>query len=87
MDKYIVVNLNLFTYNHSIFIIKNKETHSLGNYTLEELPAALLHSCEQENEYNVKISGNKQFIEEFINSIKEEEIKKYSKNKIEIEVI
>lgn len=87
MDKYIVVNLNLFTYNHSLFVIKDRETHKIGNYTLEDLPKAVLQACASENEYHVKISGNKDFLADFINVIKEEEIKQYSTNRIEIEVI
>lgn len=87
MDNYIVVNFNMFTLNHSIFLIKNKETYKIGTYTLNDLPAALVYNCAKENEYNVKISGNKQYLEEFVNMVGAEEARQYSENKIKIEVI
>ena len=87
MDNYIVVNFNMFTLNHSIFLIKNKETFKIGAYTLEDLPAALVYNCAKENEYNVKISGNKQYLDEFISMVSAEEALQYSENRIRIEVI
>ena len=41
MDNYIVINMNLFTLNHSVYVIESGKCREAGNYTIENLPEAI----------------------------------------------
>lgn len=87
MDNCLLVNINLFSLNHSIILLKEDSAHSFGLFSYEDLPKAIINYSKDYEAYKVKIAGGKAYAEGLIAGIKEEEIKVYNSNKLEIEVI
>ena len=88
MDKYIIIVINLFARNSDIFVSNDTESPSfVGSYTLEELPKIVVDLAHAENVYKVKIAGANKFSQLIEFGIEQNEMTKYSENKIKVEVI
>lgn len=87
MDSKIACNVELFDTHFNVFVYKN------GFITQKRIPAANAHAglielCHQEQIYNLSLSGNKKFLDGFIEEIYSAETTLYGKTgKINIEVI
>lgn len=88
MDKYIIVNINMFARENKVFIISaNKDIMQVGAYTIEQLPeiiSSLAYECDI---YNVKIFGGTKYGQLLEQGIEKTENLKYNERKIKIEVI
>lgn len=87
MDNCILVNVNLFNMEHSIFIITDEGIKSYGTATYANLPSILIGLSQDMGINNIKLAGNSQYAFNLVNEIKEHEMNLYSENKINIEVI
>ena len=62
MDKYIIIQLNMFVNANTVLITdSNNITENIGTYTLEEMPGVITALTHERNIYQVKISGNSMF--------------------------
>lgn len=88
MNKYIVVNLNMFAKENQVFIVSpNEDTFQIGVYTIEQLPKALLKLAYDQDIYNIRIAGNSKYSKLVEFGIEQAEITKYNERKINVEVI
>lgn len=88
MDKFILINLNMFTLNHQVFFANGDTGMStLGAFPLEQLPAVIDQATDGADTNKVRIIGNESYAENLIELVKSYELRKYSKNIIDIEVI
>lgn len=87
MDNYIIINMNLFTLNHSVYVIENGKSREAGNYSIENLPEAICIIAYAENIYKVKILGGAKYSQLIEFGIGSMEMRKYNERKIEVEVI
>ena len=88
MDKYIIIQLNMFVNANTVLITdSNNITENIGTYTLEEMPGVITALTHERNIYQVKISGNSMFSQLIEYGIGASEMAKYNERKIEIEVI
>lgn len=90
-EKYLVINLNLFTRDSSVILITNNEDSgsnvALGQYRLEELPEIINQLAIEQDVTNIKIAGSSKYAPLIEYGIKQTEAVKYSKNNLNIEVI
>ena len=73
---------------HTITLIKENNANVLGHFLSDDLPNIIPVLSDEYDINKIKIhsiTGN--YAKSLIYKIKDEEIKKYSKNKLEIEVI
>ena len=88
MDKHcILVNVNLFTLNHNIFIITNDGIKSYGTANYARLPGILVGLAKDMNINNIKIAGNNDYACALVNEINTKEQELYSKSELIVEVI
>ena len=88
MDKFILINLNMFTLNHQVFIADgDKGMSTLGAFSFDYLPAVIDQATDGANTNKVRIIGNQAYAESLIDLVKNYEFSKYSTNNIDIEVI
>ena len=87
MDKYIIVNLNMFTFGHQVFIMSSNAMNHYGSYETEDLPSALIAAAYENGIETIKVSGNKQYAEMIVNEIEVLEKMNYNQRKIKVEVI
>lgn len=88
MDKYIIINLNMFAAENQVFIVApNEDMAQHGAYTIEQLPAIIAELAHQTDIYHVKIAGNSKYAKLVEYGIETTEMSKYSERKIEVEVI
>ena len=87
MDKYIVINMNMFTFAHHIFTVENGVSEDKGSYSIESLPEAICLIAYGENIYDVKILGGSKYNQLLEFGIGSTEMLKYNERKIKIEVI
>ena len=88
MDKTIIVDIEMFANKSKVSFFSPEEgIKPIGSYPIEQLPKLIVLFAYQNEAYNVKIARGKAYAEWFIAGIKEEEIKVYNSNKLEIEFI
>ena len=88
MDKYIIVNINMFARENQVFIVSaNKDIMQVGAYTIEQLPEIISSLAYERDIYNVKIFGGTKYGQLLEYSIEKTENLKYNERKIKIEVI
>lgn len=88
MDKYIIVNINMFARENKVFIISaNKDIMQVGAYTIEQLPEIISSLAYERDIYNVKIFGGTEYGQLLEYGIEKAENLKYNERKIKIEVI
>lgn len=88
MDKYIIVNINMFARENKVFIISaNKDIMQVGAYTIEQLPEIISSLAYERDIYNVKIFGGTKYGQLLEQGIEKTENLKYNERKIKIEVI
>ena len=89
MDKYILINLNMFAVDNQVLVINglDADTSEIGAYSIEQLPDVIAELAHETSIYKIKIAGNSKFAELVNYGITTKEIFKYNENKIEIEVI
>lgn len=88
MDKYIIVNINMFARENQVFIVSaNKDIMQIGAYTIEQLPEIISSLAYERDIYNVKIFGGTKYGQLLEQGIEKTENLKYNERKIKIEVI
>ena len=86
-NKTLIINLNLFSFNQPIYVVDDKGMYAHGAYTIEELPSAVVALAQETNINAVRILGSGTYAQDLISEIQLIEQAKYSKNKLEIEVM
>ena len=62
MDKYIIINVNMFALENQVFIVAPEEDMiQVGAYTIEQLPEVISNLAHENNIYNVKIAGGTKY--------------------------
>jgi len=88
MDKYIMVNLNMFSATHSIVVCGPGDTvEYLGAQALGHIPKFVAQYAHENNIYKVKLIGAAKFAQLIEYEIQTLEMTNYNENKIEIEVL
>ena len=88
MDKFILINLNMFTMNHQIFIVdEERGMATLGAFSVNQLPAVLDQATDGADTKKIRIAGNRSYAQDLIDLLKTYEFTKYSQNTLDIEVI
>lgn len=88
MDKYIIVNLNMFARENQVFIVApNEDMKQVGAYTVEELPDVISNLAHETDIYDVKIAGGTKYSQIVEYGVETLEMVKYKERKIKIEVI
>lgn len=89
MDKYLIVNINMFSLNNQVFLVDDftREPSQIGVYSLTNLPQALVQIA-YDNDINIiKIAGNNQYSEKISSEIAIQESLLFKEKKIKVEVI
>jgi hypothetical protein len=86
-NKTLIINLNLFSFNQPIYVVDDRGMYSVGAFTIEELPNAIVSVAAETNINAVRILGSGTYAQDLISEIQLAEQAKYSKNKLEIEVM
>ena len=88
MDKYIIINVNMFARENQVFIVAPEEDMiPVGAYTIEQLPEVISNLAHENNIYNVKIAGGTKYSQLLEYGIETTENLKYNERKIKVEVI
>lgn len=88
MDKYIVINLNMFSRENQVFIVApNEDMVQVGAYTIEDLPKIVTDLAHSSDIYNVKIAGGTKYSQLVEFGIETTEMTKYNERKIKVEVM
>lgn len=88
MDKYIIINLNMFAVGNQVFIVApDEEMKLIGAYTIEQLPEAITQLAHENKIYSVKIAGGSKYAQLVEYGIETSEMIKYNERKIKVEVI
>ena len=88
MDKYIIINVNMFARENPVFIVApNEDMYQVGSYTIEQLPEIISQLAHDRDIYNVKIAGGSKYSQLLEYGIETTENLKYNERKIKIEVI
>ena len=88
MDKYIIINVNMFTRGNQVFIVApNEDMKQIGAYTMEQLPEVIANLAHENDIYTVKIAGGTKYSQLLEYGIETTEMLKYNVRKIKIEVI
>ena len=79
MDKYIIVNINMFARENQVFIVSaNKDIMQVGAYTIEQLPEIISSLAYERDIYNVKIFGGTKYGQLLEQGIEKTENLKYN---------
>lgn len=88
MDKYIIINVNMFARENLVFIVApNEDMYQVGSYTIEQLPEIISQLAHDKDIYNVKIAGGSKYSQLLEYGIETTENLKYNERKIKVEVI
>lgn len=88
MNKYIVINMNMFARENQVFIVSpDKDIYQVGAYTIEQLPEIISELAHESDIYKVKIAGGAKYSQLIEFGIGQTEMLKYNERKIEVEVI
>ena len=88
MDKYIIINVNMFARENPVFIVTpNEDMYQVGSYTIEQLPEIISQLAHDRDIYNVKIAGGTKYSQLLEYGIETTENLKYNERKIQVEVI
>lgn len=88
MDKYIIININMFARQNQVFIVTpGEDMMQVGAYTIEQLPEVISNLAYESDIYKVKIAGGIKYGQLIEFGIGSSEMLKYNERKIEVEVI
>lgn len=88
MDKYIIINVNMFARGNQVFIVvPNQDMKQIGAYTMEQLPEVITNLAHENNIYDVKIAGGTKYSQLLEYGIETTEMINYNERKIKVEVI
>ena len=88
MDKYIIINVNMFARENQVFIIApNEDMKQIGAYTIEQLPEIISELAHEIDIYDVKIAGGTKYGKLLEYGIETTENLKYNMRKIKVEVM
>lgn len=88
MDKYIIINVNMFARGNQVFIVvPNQDMKQIGAYTMEQLPEVVTNLAHENNIYDVKIAGGTKYSQLLEYGIETTEMINYNERKIKVEVI
>lgn len=79
----LVININPFILTQNYFVIKDNKITETGNFQLKNINNIVFS---HKNLERVTFCGNKNFIIKFVESLKEEELRRYNKNTISYEI-
>ena len=83
----IYCNINIFDYDQQIFLVDGDKSTLIAKVPLNGMGRAMVDLCEKQDTYNVHLFCNvKGMADQAAESILNEEIKKYGKGKIEVQV-
>jgi uncharacterized lipoprotein YmbA len=87
-NKIVIVPLNLFSLNQTIFIVdKEKEkTQIFTTVEVSTLPEAMVEACVVYSTSEIKIIGNTNYAQALANEIKEYSTKYYSNKELNITI-
>jgi hypothetical protein len=80
MDKRIVVNLNLFIIQQSIYLPNGQICYGSFHELAEMIPAL----CYENEVYDVLVRGQNEYVKKLILDVEKQEISKYKDHKINI---
>ena len=83
----IMCDINLGTMQQTVYHITGSEARPVSNVPLDYLNEIIPSICYNLNTYNVRLRGNKEYINGLIEQIHNFEINLYGENKINIEVM
>ena len=69
--------------NHTVFLPDGTQT----TVPVKDLPLYIVSFSQNYTSYSVKLVGHPAYAEEFVERIRQEEVRQYSKNIIDIEII
>lgn len=81
--KHLVIKFNLFTVSQHAFIEQNGEILDSFYFNLRDLTRTIFSIKDLDK---ITFYGNKKYLEPFVEKIKTEEMQKYQKNSLNIEV-
>lgn len=84
MDK-IACSIELFCAESPVFILKDGKISTI-KIPSDEAAAKLAFLCHKEGIYDLQLSGDKQYLEGFVENLMAEETTQYGLNNIRIEV-
>jgi hypothetical protein len=85
MDKYIIINVNMFARDSQVFIVApNEDLMQVGAYPIEELPNIVTDLAHSSDIYTVKIAGSSKFSQLIEFGIETNEMTKYNQRKIKV---
>lgn len=89
MDKYLIVNINMFSLNNQVFLVDDftREPCQIGAYNLADLPQALVQIAYDNDVNIIKIAGNNKYSEKISDEIAIQENLLFREKKIKVEVI
>lgn len=88
MDKYIIININMFARENQVFIVApDQDMMQVGAYTIEQLPEIISTLAHESDIYHVKIAGGAKYAPLIEYGIESSENLKYNERKIKVEVI
>lgn len=79
----IVCNLEFGMAQHTVFLPDGTQT----TVPAQDLPLYVVSFAQSYQNYAIKLVGHPIYAEEFVNRIKQEEIRQYSKNILDIEIL
>ena len=88
MDKYIMVNLNMFAATHSIVVCgPGDAVEYLTSQPIAHIPKFVAQYAHENDIYKIKLIGASKFAQLIEYEIQALEMTNYNENKIEIEVL
>ena len=88
MDKYIIINVNMFARGNQVFIVApNEDMKQIGAYAIEQLPEIVTNLAHENDIYTVKIAGGTKYSQLLEYGIETTEMLHYKERKIKVEVI
>ena len=83
MMNSIVCLMEIGLLNHTVLFPDGTQTQ----VPAKDLPVYLVSFAQSYNNYSLKLVGQSSYVEQFVERIKEVELKQYNKNLIDIEII
>lgn len=81
----IACGINIFDYEQTVYLYKDKYTQVLGKSTYENLDHFITTMCNEHDVFAVKLAGLTQYTQPLKDRIEKESIARYSR-KIEVEI-
>lgn len=87
LDKQIIIPINLFTLDQTIYIATDSEVKEFTKTDFAHLPEVIVELANVQDVNNIKIIGNKNYSEAVANEIKEYNLKNYGFKELNITIM